>query len=574
MLYQLCTGRMPYRLEHRKLGEAVRIICEKPPDSGPLDRAGIPADLRIIISKALAKDANERYESAAALAADVRRFMHGEPVEARPPSLLYQFRRFAGRNRAVVTLMFALLVALVGGVTVSTWGLFEARVARDNAVLAQEHAEAERVRAERARADAEQASEFASSLLYEGDPWQSQMSDISIREALARASTRLDGADLDPRTELNARETLREVFSHLGEHASAEREARRGLEIAAAQPDLEDSRLELLDGLADALLSRDRTDEAGVVIDESLRAHRERFGDDDPRTWKTEGLHATLLANRGQLEEARAAREDLFARYEGRFGPSAEDTVDAQAALAGVQHALGDLSASEAAFRSVWQRRSETLGARHPETLMSYQSLVEVIAEHGRLAEADEELAELISTYDEVLGARHEQTASAMALRAKVLRRMGRAEEAVPLATAALDVARAVKGDDHLDTLRARNNRALLLVDVGNLVEAERIYADLTRRWADRSADGEGSYLVVAINYAHLLAQLDRSEEAARILDAALTRARKDYPAEFWLLEIAAARLGHLRGEPHDIADTDMQTERARAISQLPTGER
>jgi hypothetical protein len=40
------------------------------------------------------------------------------------------------------------------------------------------------------------------------------------------------------------------------------------------------------------------------------------------------------------------------------------------------------------------------------------------------------------------------------------------------------------------------------------------------------------------------------------------------------LLEIAAARLGHLRGEPHDIADTAMQTERARAISQLPLWER
>jgi tetratricopeptide (TPR) repeat protein len=456
----------------------------------------------------------------------------------------------------------------------STWGLFEARIARDNAVLAQEHAEDERARAEQAKNEAVQAGELASSLLFEADPWQSQMPDITVREALARASLRLDRREVDPRTELAARQTLREVFSHLGEHAAAEREARRGLEIAAAEPDLEESRLELLDALADALLAQDRIDDAAVVIEESLAAHRERFGADDPRTWKTEGLHASVLAGTGQLQDARAAREDLVARYEARFGPWAEETVDAEAALAQVQHAIGDLSASETGFRSVWERRSETLGARHPETLMAAQSVIEVIAEHGRLEEADQELADLIDTYTEVLGARHEQTASAMALRAKVLRRLGRADEAVPLATNALEVARTVKGEDHLDTLRARNNRALLLVDAGELADVEPIYADLTRRWAKRAADGEGSYLVVAVNYAHLLEQLGRKDEAATILDTALTRARRDYPPEFWLLEIAAARLGHLRGEPHDIADTVMQTERARAISQLPTSER
>ena len=413
ILYQLCTGHMPYRLEHRKLREAVRTICEAPPESGPLDGAGVPADLRVIIFKSLSKDANARYESAAALAADVRRFVRGEPIDARPPSLFYQLRRFAGRNRAMVTLVSALLVALVLGATLSTWGLFEARIARDRAVLAQSHAETERAHAEQARNEAVQARDFASSLLYEADPWQSQMPDLTVREALERASLRLErDAGVDPRTELRARETLREVFSHLGEHSAAEREARRALAIAEAEPDLEDSRLDLLDALADALLARDRIDEAAEVIDESLRLHRDRLGEDDPRTWKTEGLLASLLASRGQLEDARAAREDLVIRYEGRFGPGAQESLDARIALARVQHAIGDLSAAEIAFRSVWELREQTLGPRHPETLASYQLVVEVIAEHGRLDEADRELASLIDAYTEVLGSSHEQPAA------------------------------------------------------------------------------------------------------------------------------------------------------------------
>ncbi len=570
MLYHACTDAMPYRLDDRKLAEAVKVICESPPAEGPLARAAVPTDLRVIISKALAKDADARYDSAGALGADVRRFMRGEPVEARPPSLLYQLQRLAGRNRAIVTLCAALLFALVLGATLATWGLLQARAARDRAVLAQEHAEAERTRAERAMAETVQAGELASSVLFEADPWQSQTPALTVREALARASTRLDRGDVDPRTELRLRATLREIFAHLGDHAAAEREARRGIEIAAADPELEASRLELLAGLGGALLGRDRIDDAAVVIDECVRAHRERFGDDDPRTWKAEALHATVLANRGQLEDARAAREALVDRYAARFGPAADETLEAQSALAQVQHALGELTASEAAFRSVWERRAETLGPRHPETLMARQSVVEVIAEHGRLAEADAALAELIATYDEVLGPRHEQTASAMALRAKVLRRLDRPDEAVALATTALEVARTVKGEDHLDTLRARNNLALLMTDAGDLADAERIYGELTRSWQGRAPDGEASYLVVAINYAHLLDRLDRRDEAVTVLDASLARARTDYPPGFWLLEVAAARLAMLHGASRDAAGSELQTERARALSALP----
>ena len=139
----------------------------------------------------------------------------------------------------------------------------------------------------------------------------------------------------------------------------------------------------------------------------------------------------------------------------------------------------------------------------------------------------------------------------------------------MPLATAALEVARSVKGELHLDTLRARNNLALLLVDAGKLEAVEPMYAELTRQWRDRTADDEASYLVVAINYAHLLEQLDRDAEAATILDALLTRARSESrrspgcgsPAPG--SRICAVSLA-------DRAKSGMQTERARALSRLP----
>src|SRR5438046_7825281 len=59
-------------------------------------------ELDWIVMRALEKDRNRRYETAGAFAADVRRYLHDEPVLACPASATYRFRKFARRNKAVL----------------------------------------------------------------------------------------------------------------------------------------------------------------------------------------------------------------------------------------------------------------------------------------------------------------------------------------------------------------------------------------------------------------------------------------------------------------------------------------
>ena len=56
----------------------------------------VKGDLDWIVMKALEKDRNRRYDTASAFAADVRRYLAQEPVEARPPSALYRFGKLRG----------------------------------------------------------------------------------------------------------------------------------------------------------------------------------------------------------------------------------------------------------------------------------------------------------------------------------------------------------------------------------------------------------------------------------------------------------------------------------------------
>jgi eukaryotic-like serine/threonine-protein kinase len=71
----------------------------------------VKGDLDWIVMKSLEKDRGRRYDTASAFAADVRRFLAEKPIDARPPSTWYRFRKLARRNK--VALMTAALLAVV-----------------------------------------------------------------------------------------------------------------------------------------------------------------------------------------------------------------------------------------------------------------------------------------------------------------------------------------------------------------------------------------------------------------------------------------------------------------------------
>src|SRR5262249_49968246 len=79
VLYELLAGRTPHDLRSRSIAEAVRIIREEEPTRlSSIDRT-LRGDVETIVAKALEKEKQRRYSSAAELAADIRRFLHDEP---------------------------------------------------------------------------------------------------------------------------------------------------------------------------------------------------------------------------------------------------------------------------------------------------------------------------------------------------------------------------------------------------------------------------------------------------------------------------------------------------------------
>ena len=120
ILFELLAQRLPYQLDKLPGHEVARVIQEQEPSRlGSID-THYRGDVEIIVAKALEKVKSRRYASAGDLASDIRRYLRGEAILARPASALYQLRKFARRHRA--------LVAGVSGVI--RWRLSRERLCR------------------------------------------------------------------------------------------------------------------------------------------------------------------------------------------------------------------------------------------------------------------------------------------------------------------------------------------------------------------------------------------------------------------------------------------------------------
>jgi eukaryotic-like serine/threonine-protein kinase len=109
ILYELLTGRPPFREEH-PLDTLVQVLegePERPTRLNPL----VPADLETICRQCLEKEPDQRYASAAALADDLEHFLREEPIEAGSEPIWRRARRWARRQPALVSRLVCIVLA-------------------------------------------------------------------------------------------------------------------------------------------------------------------------------------------------------------------------------------------------------------------------------------------------------------------------------------------------------------------------------------------------------------------------------------------------------------------------------
>jgi serine/threonine protein kinase len=111
ILYQMLTGKFPYEVTGT-VREVLERIVQTPPVRPRKLRKQINDELETIVLKCLAKEREQRYQSAGDVARDIERYLAGEAIIARPPSMVYHLRVFGRRHKALCGATAAVFLVL------------------------------------------------------------------------------------------------------------------------------------------------------------------------------------------------------------------------------------------------------------------------------------------------------------------------------------------------------------------------------------------------------------------------------------------------------------------------------
>jgi non-specific serine/threonine protein kinase/serine/threonine-protein kinase len=445
ILYELLAGRLPYDTSN-KLHEALSAIREEDPARLSSVDHGYRGDIETIVAKALEKDKSRRYDSAAEMAADIRRYLTDDPITARPPSVAYQLQKFTRRHKALVMGVAGVFLVLVTGIAASIWQAArtgrerdravqaedKARMERDRATTAEHTANAERDRAaaaetlaqrerdaavaEKHRADTEAETAKALNDFLGADLLAASFQsgsyifqpgsyipvhpdpDITVRVALDNAVSRISGRfQTKPLVEAALRETIARAYGNLNAYAEAEKQLKRAIELRQPlQGKGHPETLRSMDGLGQALSMDGKAQEAADQLKKVLEELP--YGTPEHTNVVREIAEAYRL---GRLfPDAEAFLRGLLAKDRHRGNPddtAVQTHVDLLVSLYRNWIPEPKYSEAETVLNEVLAQLRRTRGVDYNRVLRNANRLASVYAAQNKFRQVEELLTPLVN---------------------------------------------------------------------------------------------------------------------------------------------------------------------------------
>jgi len=521
ILYEMLTGKRPYNVTRAALAEAVRVICEDAPDPVVKSWSGtrrLDQDLETIVGKTLEKDADRRYDSAAALREDVERYLASQPILARAPSATYQLKKMVQRNRLGAAFAATVLVLLV--VLAATMTVQAGRIAR------------ERDRAESEAAKATAVSRFMRETLSAASPFELGI-DITVTEALDQATTRISPSFADqPEVEAEVRHTIGDTYNTLGRYDEAQPllesalEMRAGL-IGADSPEA----IETMASLAQLSWRKADFDEAIDRGYELLEARRRTFGDPSSDVAVTLDFLGRVLAEAGRFEEADDVIQQALAMSLAMHGEESDQTAGCYQNMSVLEEVWRqDYVRAEELTRKEIEIRRAVEGGDTMESAGALNNLGIYIMLQGRLEEAAEIIEEANMAVRRLAGDQHPELAKGLENLGNVNYRLGNYDETLALLAEVIEMRREVFGDDSPQVSRGLTNLGAVYRKSGQLDLAEKTLIDAVARMERAYGPDHPDVASAHRSLGIVLWELGRLDEAESELRTALAIAERAFP--------------------------------------------
>jgi len=532
ILYELLAGKRPYEVRGT-LAEAVRTVAEvEPTPLRTLDRA-FRGDVDTIVGKALAKEKDRRYASAAELAADIRRYLDDEPILARPASATYQLAKFARRNKVLVGAVMVVFLALAGGVLTTSL---------------------QAARARREAHKAEAVSAFVRDMLGSANPRSISREapdrgrTLTVLQAMEPAAAKLDAGELskEPLVEAAVRQTVGATYRDLGDYAAAETNLRKALDTRTRLlPAENDEVAESLDGMAQLLSMRDKPEEAEPLFRRAL-AIRRKTAAAQPGALASSlnGLAELLQGQEGKAQEADALFREALELERTRLAPDDPQAARTRSSLGILLHAQGKLEEAAPLFEEALASRRRSLGPHHPDVASTLYYLALLQKDQGKAEEATASMGEAVNIWRGVLGAEHPFLAVSLATLGALYRDQGMLAEAEPVLRQSIDIQRRTVAKDDPQLGASLYNLAKLLQAEGKPGEAEPVAREALSIMRVKLPPDSPTLAAITAGLGSILTDQGRFAEAEPLLRQAVAIGDKALPEGDWQRSLLHSFLG------------------------------
>ena len=436
ILYELLTGRRPYHFPTRQLAEIERTICERAPhkpstalfharlaptygdDEAPTadvlaaQRATLPkklcrtlaGDLDAIVLKALRKEPERRYASAAELLDDLRRYSQRKTVRARPDTFTYRTSRFVRQHKVGVAATALVILTLVVGIVATTW--MAQRATR--ALQAQE--------VEAAKKTA--TLDVLLGMFEVVDPEEAQGEPVTTDDIINNGLSQVTLLRNQPEIQVSVINAIGKLSLSVGKYELADSLFRASL--AAQDIDQDVSALEAAEaryGLAEALKMQRRFEESEQWHREALALRQQELGLTHPDLIKyLNGLASALYtqSSPAKTAEAEALYRQALAIGEDELAGSHPDVAETLAGLADLLAGQVRLAEAEAFYRQALEVERAVLRPTHPRIAATLYGLAECLDAQGRPGQAKALHLQALALYRQIYGERHDKTASSL----------------------------------------------------------------------------------------------------------------------------------------------------------------
>ena len=508
LLYQLLSGRHPTGEHAQSPADHLRAITETEPRRlsavapAPLQRA-YRGDLETIVATALRKNPAERYATAAAFADDLRRYLHHEPISARPDSIGYRAAKFVRRHRVGVAVAAVLTLGVVTAM-VREYRLRGIAEAETRAALAVER--------------------YLLTVFGAADPFLPQDSSAarsSARELLDRGVSRLDTAlAAQPEVRARLRTALGRVYANLGLYDQATTQIERALEEQRALTgDRHLATAAIQDELGQLRFHQGRMEEADSLLTIALDVRRTVAGREDTSTAESMERLARVRKDRNELPSADSLARGALAIRRSVNGEAALSTASTEQLLAELLNVSGADEEAVPLYQSALATRERLAGSSHPLVAATLFNLALTERRLGRIEVAESLYRRTIAIQRQALGANHPAVASSLNGLADMLHKATpRSAEAETLLRESLEINRSLYGDKHPEVSTNLGNLAVIVRDRGDFAGAEALLQQALA--IDEAVFGpEHTYVAYDLNeIAVVLRMRDRPDSAASIL--------------------------------------------------------